>query len=173
MIDAPNELLQSVIDSTVEGIVVLGRKGDIVLYNRRAAEMWKLPDELHGSDDRTLLSHAFSQLADPDAFLARARLFDWDSEGETLDILDLKDGRMFERRSVPHRADGAVVGRVWSFRDVTSQRSTEKAIVRSERRYRALFESSLAGVYTLDLEGNVLDCNDAFARIVAAATSST
>jgi diguanylate cyclase (GGDEF)-like protein/PAS domain S-box-containing protein len=170
MIDAPHELLQSVIDSTVEGIVVLGRKGHIVLYNRRAAEMWSLPDELQGGDDRTLLWHAFSQLADPDAFLAQARLFDWDKEEETLDILELKDGRMFERRSVPHRVNGAVVGRVCSFRDVTSQRSAERAIVRSERRYRALFEASLAGVYTLDLEGRVLDCNDAFARILGAGT---
>jgi len=36
----------------------------------------------------------------------------------------------------------------------------------SEQRYRFLFEKNLAGVATCDLEGHVLDCNDAWARIL-------
>jgi len=35
----------------------------------------------------------------------------------------------------------------------------------SERRYRQLFERSLAGVYRTVLDGRILDCNDAFSRI--------
>lgn len=36
----------------------------------------------------------------------------------------------------------------------------------SERRYRRLFERSLAGVYFSTLEGRILDCNDACSRIL-------
>jgi PAS domain S-box-containing protein len=36
----------------------------------------------------------------------------------------------------------------------------------SERRYRQLFERSLSGVYRSTLEGRLIDCNDAFGRIL-------
>ena len=36
----------------------------------------------------------------------------------------------------------------------------------SESRYRSLFERSLAGVFRTRLDGHILDCNDAFARIL-------
>ena len=36
----------------------------------------------------------------------------------------------------------------------------------TEQRYRLLFERSLAGVYRISLDGRILDCNDACARIL-------
>jgi PAS domain S-box-containing protein len=36
----------------------------------------------------------------------------------------------------------------------------------SERRYRLLFEHSLAGVYQCSMEGRLLDCNEAFAQLM-------
>jgi PAS domain S-box-containing protein len=38
-------------------------------------------------------------------------------------------------------------------------------LVGSEERYRLLFQRSLAGVYQSNLEGQLLDCNEAFARV--------
>ena len=50
-------------------------------------------------------------------------------------------------------------------RDVTEKVIAIKALVKSERRYRLLFERNLAGVYRTTLDGRLLDCNEAFARI--------
>ncbi|MDP3285034.1 MAG: PAS domain S-box protein [Desulfobacterales bacterium] len=50
-------------------------------------------------------------------------------------------------------------------RDVTEKVMVKKALVKSEKRYRMLFERNLAGVYRTTLDGSLLDCNDAFARI--------
>ena len=40
----------------------------------------------------------------------------------------------------------------------------------TEQRYRLLFERSLAGVYRITLDGRILDCNDACARILGYAS---
>jgi formate hydrogenlyase transcriptional activator len=50
-------------------------------------------------------------------------------------------------------------------RDVTDQREAEAAVRCSEQRYRTLFEKSVAGVASISLNGRVLDCNDAWARM--------
>ncbi|MEO8056309.1 MAG: EAL domain-containing protein [Acidobacteriota bacterium] len=42
----------------------------------------------------------------------------------------------------------------------------DSAVTASERRYRLLFERNLAGLYRTTLDGRILDCNSAFARIL-------
>jgi len=164
-------LLRSTIDSTEEGILVLDRGGRIVLYNRRAAEMWNVSQELASrSRDRDLLSHAIDQLVDPEDFRTRARSFDWLNESRTSDVLELKDGRILERCSIPHRLDGEIAGRIWTFRDATAAREVQRAVEASEKRYRMLFERNLAGVYTCNTEGTITDCNQAFARMLGVAS---
>ncbi len=49
--------------------------------------------------------------------------------------------------------------------DITERRRAELALSGSEQRYRTLFEKSVAGVGIIGLDGKVIDCNDAWARI--------
>jgi PAS domain S-box-containing protein len=51
--------------------------------------------------------------------------------------------------------------------DVTEQWRTERALRKSEERYREIFELGLAGVFVVDREGKFLACNNAFALILA------
>ncbi len=50
--------------------------------------------------------------------------------------------------------------------DVTEKRRAELGLLKSEQRYRLLFEKNLAGVATCSLNGELLDCNDAWARML-------
>jgi diguanylate cyclase (GGDEF)-like protein/PAS domain S-box-containing protein len=45
-------------------------------------------------------------------------------------------------------------------------RRRDEALRSSERRYRLLFERNLAGLFRTTLDGRILDCNSAFARIL-------
>src|SRR6201988_3972900 len=50
--------------------------------------------------------------------------------------------------------------------DVTERKLAEEALLSSERRYRLLFERNVAGVGIASLDGQLLDCNDGWARIL-------
>ncbi len=122
-------LLKSTIESTADGILVVDRAGQVALTNARFAEMWRIPPEIVASnDDDKMLQFVIEQLQDPEAFIAKVQeLYQSDREG--FDTLQFKDGRVFERYSRPLMSDGAVDGRVWSFRDVSERRRFEAQLV--------------------------------------------
>jgi PAS domain S-box-containing protein len=57
-------------------------------------------------------------------------------------------------------------------RDITTRVAAEQALRASEQRYRSLFERNLAGVYRATLEGRIVECNDAFARVLGYASGA-
>ncbi len=166
-------LLHATIDSTGEGILVLNRAGSIALYNRRAAAMWNITPEMQrAGDDHGMLRHAIQQLRDPESFVAAAQQFDWQNADETRDVLELKDGRVFERYSIPYSVAGGIAGRVWSFRDVTDARAAAQAVDDLEKKFRILFDQNLAGFYTCDGDGIITECNPSFARMLGFSAST-
>ena len=50
-------------------------------------------------------------------------------------------------------------------RELDEHRRTNEKLMESEQRYRMLFDRNLAGVYRSTLDGRILECNQAFARI--------
>jgi diguanylate cyclase (GGDEF)-like protein/PAS domain S-box-containing protein len=134
-------LLTSTLDATADGILVVDDAGRFRSFNNRFAEMWGIPESvLELGHDGSALMHVQDQLSDPAAFLARVEELYAHPEAESHDILEFTDGRVFERYSRPQTVDGAVVGRVWSFRDVTDRKQLE-----SRLSYQA-FHDSLTGL---------------------------
>jgi PAS domain S-box-containing protein len=163
-------LLEATLESTADGILVVERGGRIERFNRKFAAMCRMPEELLGSrDDERALGFVLDQLEDPGAFLEQVRDLYARPEAESFDTLRLRDGRVFERYSQPQRLGGEVVGRVWSFRDVSERARAEEAMARLV----AIIEATPDFVGTFDGALGLLYVNRAGRRMVGLAGDET
>ncbi len=127
-------LLNAALESTADGILVIDKEGTITSYNRKYATMWNIPDSvLESPKRRTIAEYIKRELKDPEGYTARVKELTAHPERESYDMLELNDGRIFERYSKPQKIGDVVVGRVWNFRDVTDRIQAEEKLLASLR----------------------------------------
>ncbi len=127
-------LLNATLDSTADGILVVSNEGKVTSCNKKFIEMWHLScDSSIGKEDKAVLERVIDQLQSPSDFLERVRSLYTDLSATSFDVLYFKDGRIFERYSQPQRIDDKIMGRVWSFRDVTRARNLELELRQSQK----------------------------------------
>ncbi len=155
-----HSLLAATLESTADGILVVDAAGKVSSFNRRFLELWRIPETLMATrDDEQLLQFVLDQLVYPDAFMDKVRALYQTADASSMDELVFKDGRIFERYSQPQCIDHTIVGRVWSFRDITERKRAEEERRRLEDRLQRAEKmealGTLAGGVAHDLN-NVL-----------------
>ncbi|WP_315787990.1 PAS domain S-box protein [Fischerella sp. JS2] len=146
-------LLSAIFESIQDGILAVNTYSNITSYNQKFLEMWSVPPEILTEPDHLKrLMHLANQLKDPDGFLQRVRELYAQPELVSNDLLELRDGRVFERYSCPQRIGEQIIGRVWSFRDVTQRQKSEEALRQSELQYRSIFEAINDGLFITEIE---------------------
>ena len=120
-------LVTATLESTADGLLVVGTDGEIVQSNSQFGDMWRLPCD--AADTAATIAWMGSQLLHPEELLGNLGQRGTINDVESYDTLEMADGRVFDRYSRPQRINGVVVGRVWSFRDVTSRVELERRLV--------------------------------------------
>ena len=137
-------LLQATFNATDAGIVALDRGGKVCNFNQKFVEMWQIPEEtLESPREQSALTFVLRQLKYPPRFLNTVMHLSADPKTPTYDIVEFKDGRIFEVYSHPSKVGEKIVGRVWSFRDITDRKRVEKSL-----KHRVEFEQLITNLST-------------------------
>ncbi len=123
-------LLEAQLDSSLDGILIVGAQNEKVLQNRRMAEVWGLPTDVADDvDDARQLALVVERVRNPEAFLASVQALYEQPAKVQQDEIELKDGTVLDRHTAPVTGpDGTILGRLWTFRDVTERVRAESAL---------------------------------------------
>ncbi|NDE98979.1 MAG: PAS domain S-box protein, partial [Verrucomicrobia bacterium] len=123
-------LTQATLDSTADGILVVNQQGRMGGYNKKFLAIWNLPPSLIDAKHyQDMLNAVLWQIKDPEGFNKKFRELNDTPEAASYDLIEFVDGRIFERYSQPQRVGDQIVGRVWSFRDITERKKAERKIL--------------------------------------------
>lgn len=154
-------LLSASLESTADGILAVDVDGHPTIFNHRFTEMWNIPQKLlNNREDGNILNWVVSQITDPDEFKSKVENLKGNNKITSINLIELKDGRIFERYSIPQIIGDSVVGRVWSFRDITESRLATEKLQVSENRYRRFINSTPDLVFIKDEEFNFIVVNE-------------
>jgi len=141
-------------------------KGKVIKANRRFAELWRIPQSLmDAGDDRALLDFVLKQLSNPDAFLQKEQSL-YNTDAVEMDTLAFKDGRIFERYYFPMMMEGAVLGRVWSFRDITERKQAAQRVADALNFNQTMLRALPVGIVVFKATGPCVSANEAIGQII-------
>ncbi len=160
----PSHVSRQVVETMEDALLVCDAGGKIQLTNHAVSSMF-------GFEPEEMIGRSLNLLVDPDTTLGH-----FTSLKKVLQDGVVRDqDRIFRHRSgelidvsvsmspLKKEEPGGVVVIV---RDRRERVRAEEAVRTSEEKYRLLFERSLAGVYRSTLDGVLLECNQACARIL-------
>ncbi len=154
--------LRATLEATADGILLVDRNGSIVNMNRQFSGLWRIPEDvLLTNDDAALLDFLASRARDPADYRRRLAAIRPDSDEETQDIVHLIDDRILERKSRPARQGRLIIGRVFSFTDITERKKTETRL----KLAASVFSHAHEGIMVTDAAANIVEVNDTFSRI--------
>ena len=83
-------------------------------------------------------------------------------------IVSIKDKRVkwvHGRGELITDGNGTLVKMTGTIQDITERKQAEELIVESEKKYRTIIETSMNGFFIIDLDGRIVEVNDAYCRM--------
>ncbi len=159
-----NTILSTQQETSLDAILVVDEKGNMVAHNARFLELWDIPPGIAaGLSDEKALEYVLGKVVDPDRFMNKVRHLYANPHETSRDLINLKDRRILDRYSAGIiGADGHYYGRVWYFRDITEQKKLEEQLRQSQKMEAV---GALAGGIAHDFN-NILSAIIGYASIV-------
>ena len=114
-------LQKSILNSTANGLLAVDNKGKVLFHNQRFFDIWEISsDFVNEKDDTILIQKVIDKLRDPEEFIRKVKSL-YKTNTVSNDFIILKDERVIERYSEPLLLQNKIIGRTWSFNDITEK----------------------------------------------------
>jgi|GEM_PF-1277081 len=119
-------LLDATLESTPDGILVIALDGKITKVNRRFLEIFNLEDGLSNNTTyNILLKQISSSFITPETIDALSEMVKSPLNENKIEI-ELNNGKKYECYTFPQMQEQQVVGKVWTFSDITLRKKIEE-----------------------------------------------
>lgn len=132
-----NARLSALITRLPYGVLTESEDGKVALTNESFCRMFGVdvpPEALVGADCVQAAEMSKTLFVDPEAFLDGIRQRLRDRQPTSGEVLELRDGRVFERHYVPIFDGQQHRGNLWQYRDVTDLRRAERELLAARER---------------------------------------
>jgi PAS domain S-box-containing protein len=161
---AGNETLKNILDGIPADIYVSDLRTNEVLFANKALR------ESFGRDCTGEICHeAFQRVSAPCPWCTSPDLLD--ADGNPSGIIAWENFNPITRKWNLNHDRAAVwldgrMARIQIAMDITDRKAMEEALREREHRHKVIFENSPLGMLLLDGEGGIVDCNEAFVRLM-------
>lgn len=164
--------LNATLEATNDGILVTGLGLERLAWNRRFRQMWRI-DPLGAESDRDQdwSGLPIAELKEPKLFAGIVTHLLHDISATLSERLELADGSTYDLFTQPLELGSELIGRVWSYRDVSAQQRAFRDLQASRESYRSVVETAPDLILTFDSCGIVRFANQIAVHRLGGATS--
>ncbi len=137
------QVYTSLIKNLQSGILLEDDTKHIIFTNQLFCDMFGIPvpaDQLAGADCSQAAEDSKHLFADKNGFKSRIDQILLKKEIVSGEILELSDGRTFQREYIPLFINKVYKGHLWKYEDITEKIISEKKLQDSEARFRLTLE---------------------------------
>ncbi|MFA5172284.1 MAG: EAL domain-containing protein [Sulfuriferula sp.] len=154
--------LRATLESSADGLLVTDLNRGIRAYNQTFAKLWEMPEHLLTErDDNAVFSwidratlyrsqHAIEEVVSSHPLLIN-----------TTETLTLRSGRILECITLPQYARGQAIGKVYTYRDISTQVANEARLKLASK----VFEASLNAIFITDSQHDIIAANPSCAKL--------
>ena len=165
---ASESRLTSMIYNLQTSILIEDEYRRIVIANQTFCNTFDIPlkpEDLIGFDCSNSAEQTKNLFVDSDYFVDRIQEILEKREIVLDEELELKDGRILERRYIPIISNGVYKGNMWSYNDITLDKLYKESIKKEREKYRSIIDNMNIGLLEVDNNDVIVLVNQQFSKM--------
>ncbi|MGB5980873.1 MAG: PAS domain S-box protein [Nonlabens sp.] len=157
--------LSTLILNLENGVLLESEDRKIVLTNKKFCQFFQIPlepEQMIGFDCSSAAEQSKGLVKQPEKFVKRIDQVLRERKTVIGDELNMVDGRILERDFIPIIENGKYSGHLWSYRDVTLNRSYRKSLEAQKEKYSSIIANMNLGLVEVDNTDRILMTNQRF-----------